>query len=274
MSCSPESPPAPTLSRFRPPYRFAEPLPDDALSLLEWGDALIWWVGRDADALARVDVLRRRPWGVALIVVLPEPERLGRLEHVLLRVRDLRPVGLLPCIPEVPPEAVAALLSYPPGDISVALVHYLEERGALADPGARACLRAVFVYSSDVTAVGALARRLAVSRRTLGRHFAAWGLPAPSRWLQLARVIRAVVRLQAERLTVTRAAFAAGYPDAFTFSNQMKRLTGFRPSEATVRLGWQWVVEAWLERERSAGYFRWLREAPAAAARLDGKEGG
>jgi hypothetical protein len=30
----------------------------------------------------------------------------------------------------------------------------------------------------------------------------------------------------------------------------MKRLTGFRPTDVRQRLGWEWVVEAWLRRER------------------------
>ena len=33
----------------------------------------------------------------------------------------------------------------------------------------------------------------------------------------------------------------------------MKRMIGFRPSEVRQRLGWEWIVEAWLRREIAAG---------------------
>jgi hypothetical protein len=46
---------------------------------------------------------------------------------------------------------------------------------------------------------------------------------------------------------------AMRYPDGFTLSNQMERLLAVRPSFARERLGWEWVVEAWLLRECALG---------------------
>jgi hypothetical protein len=36
-------------------------------------------------------------------------------------------------------------------------------------------------------------------------------------------------------------------------SNQMKRMIGYRPTEVREHLGWEWIVEAWLRREATAG---------------------
>jgi hypothetical protein len=68
------------------------------------------------------------------------------------------------------------------------------------------------------------------SRRTLGRHFHAEGLPAPIDWAALARAVlahRTFVRGGPLRI----AAVAADYLDQFTMSNAMNRIFGIRPSQ-------------------------------------------
>ena len=52
-----------------------------------------------------------------------------------------------------------------------------------------------------------------------------------------------------------RTASRHGYPDGFSLSNQMKRLTGVRPSEVKERIGWEWVLERWIQRELASGGF-------------------
>jgi transcriptional regulator GlxA family with amidase domain len=88
-----------------------------------------------------------------------------------------------------------------------------------------------------------------LSRRTLGRHFETHRLPVPSHWLQFARLLHVLLRAQTNGVALFRLAIAAGYPDGFTFSNQVKRLTGLRPSDARNLIGYEWLVEAWLARE-------------------------
>jgi hypothetical protein len=62
------------------------------------------------------------------------------------------------------------------------------------------------------------------------------------------------MKLQASpHLSLHQVARSLGYPDGFTLSNQMSRLVGLRPSIARERLGWEWVVEAWLAREAARG---------------------
>ena len=70
---------------------------------------------------------------------------------------------------------------------------------------------------------------------------------------QGAENIQRAPRSLKETTAIFRIAARCGYPDGFTMSNQMKRLTGFRPTEVRQRLGWEWVMEAWLRREGLGG---------------------
>jgi AraC-like DNA-binding protein len=101
--------------------------------------------------------------------------------------------------------------------------------------------------------VAGLSRALYLSRRALGRRFVSRRLPVPSHWLQFSRLLRATIQLQRRRHTLEAVAMGLGYPDGFSLSNQMTRLTGVRPSMARERLGWEWLMEAWLGLERDNG---------------------
>ena len=81
------------------------------------------------------------------------------------------------------------------------------------------------------------------------------GLPVPSHWLHFARVLRAALLLQSSAVTLAEAARRYGYPDGFALSNQMHRLVGVRPSDARRYLGWDWLVEAWIQTEAADGGF-------------------
>jgi len=95
-----------------------------------------------------------------------------------------------------------------------------------------------------------------LSRRALGRRFESEGLPVPSHWLHFCRLLRVAFRLQNSDDSVVAAGFRLGYSDGFSLSNQMHRLTGFRPQEARKYLGWEWLLEAWLRREAEQGGLR------------------
>ncbi|HSH75835.1 MAG TPA: AraC family transcriptional regulator, partial [Longimicrobiales bacterium] len=114
-------------------------------------------------------------------------------------------------------------------------------------------IRRIIDLSSDLRTVSAVCRGLYLSRRALGRRLKSRGLPVPSHWLQLGRLLRVALKLQNSEATVSSAAFDLGYPDGFSVSNQMERLLGFRPSEVRVRLGWEWILESWLRREAERG---------------------
>ena len=92
-----------------------------------------------------------------------------------------------------------------------------------------------------------------MSRRALGRRFMTRGLPVPSHWLHFGRILRGSIRLQDPRSTLFGVGSELGYPDGFAFSNQMKRLTGLRPSIMRECFGWEWIVESWLFKEAQSG---------------------
>src|SRR5690606_15961587 len=146
------------------------------------------------------------------------------------------------------------ILATPPQRLCGAAFEYLDRRQLLIDRVVRREVRRILELVPEVRSVSKLASRLYSSRRTLGRHFAAAGLPVPSHWLQFARLLHVATRLQQDRrLPVSRAAAHAGYPDGFTMSNQMKRLTNYRPTVVRNHLGWEWFIEAWLCAEARNG---------------------
>ena len=83
---------------------------------------------------------------------------------------------------------------------------------------------------------------------------ASWPRAAgPSHWLHFARLLRVTIRLQNSQDSVLSVGYELGYPDGFSLSNQMARLTGYRPTEARMYLGWEWLLEAWLRQEAETG---------------------
>jgi len=121
------------------------------------------------------------------------------------------------------------------------------------DLDTRRLIRKTLELSGELRTVSGLARALYMSRRALGRRFMTRGLPVPSHWLHFGRILRGAVRLQDPRANLFGIGFDLGYPDGFAFSNQMKRLTGLRPSIMRECFGWEWIVESWLKKEAENG---------------------
>lgn len=132
------------------------------------------------------------------------------------------------------------------------VVTHLVDRGVLKpESRATAYVRAIFAAPPEALRVRRIARRVYASRRTLGRHFRAEGLPAPIDWVALARAVlahRTMVRGGPLRI----AAAAAGYPDQFTMSNAMNRIFGIRPSQLR-SVSWCEMLDVWISRQRERG---------------------
>ena len=227
------------------------------------GKALVWWLVDGHRQQNEYQWLESRPCGMPLFVVLPPAHDLERAMPLLAYVNALHPKAVLPTAAVVAPSYLKTLLALPPRDRPQMVTAYLTRRGLLPDASIRSKVQHILGLVPEVTSVTDLARRLHTSRRTLGRHFSAAGLPVPSHWLQFARLLYATSRLQTEKTTVFRIAARAGYPDGFTLSNQMKRVIGHRPSEIRTLLGWEWVVESWIRTEVMNGGFDTTRYAAA-----------
>jgi AraC-like DNA-binding protein len=181
--------------------------------------------------------------------MLPRPEMIGKTLPLLNYIKSVQPKAVIPEQSLGSPERLKLLLSTPPRHFADAVTSYLTQRGMLASRIARNEMHRILELSSEVQSISALARRMYTSRRTLGRHFAADGLPVPSHCLQFARLLHVVLRLQSDDSAIFRIAHRAKYPDGFTLSNQMKRILGIRPTEVRELIGWEWAIESWLAEE-------------------------
>lgn len=262
------------LALFAPPYDQFLPLDLNwrAHELPPRGLAIIWWLVDGQDQQDQFKWLANRPYGVPLFVVLPPASELARAMPLLRFVNALVPRAVLPTGSIIAPRYIKQILAMPPRNFAHAVGAYLELRGLLRTPKIRNEVEQIFRLVPSVSSISALARRMSTSRRTLGRHFAAAGLPVPSHWLQFARLLYASIHLQAERATVFRIASRVGYPDGFTMSNQMKRLIGCRPTEVREALGWEWVVESWIRHEATSGGIDPVRFESAVRVYLPGSE--
>lgn len=239
---------------LQPPYRILENFGgSNRLRTLSGarGVALVWQVqtqSADADA----EWLSRRPGGVALIAVLPPAGELATEVRLAHHVQRCRPCGILPHAP-ISPGDLAQVLRRPPTDLAAEATEYLTWRGIIHDSEMRQLLRRIFELSAELRSITALSRGMYLSRRALGRRLLKGGLPVPSRWLQIARILRVIGRLQNSDQSVFTIASEAGYPDGFSLSNQMQRVVGARPTSARRLLGWEWVLESWLRLEADQG---------------------
>jgi AraC-like DNA-binding protein len=171
-------------------------------------------------------------------------------------MHQLRPQGILPHHPNPCPADLSQVLKRPPVDLAGDVTDYLRWRGLAIDRDTVQLVRRILDLSGELRSITAVTRSMYLSRRALGRRLIVRGLPVPSHWLQIGRLLRVAIRLQNSEATVSSVAFEHGYPDGFSLSNQMERLTGHRPTEVRRRLGWEWLVESWLRREAEAGRLR------------------
>lgn len=241
---------------FFPPYRKVEVI-DHPYQIprgpLPTRGSVLLWNPRPEEIGQGSRAVRARPHGVALFVILPPASELETNETLLQLMARCRPHSILPHMDEVDPEELVSILRRFPAQFSVEVAEYLAWRGIEVDLDTRRLLRKTLELSGELRTVSGLARSLYMSRRALGRRFMTRGLPVPSHWLHFGRILRGAIRLQNPDSNLFSVGCELGYPDGFSFSNQMKRLTGLRPSIMRECFGWEWIVESWLFQEAEAG---------------------
>lgn len=110
----------------------------------------------------------------------------------------------------------------------------------------------IFAAPPEALRVARIARRVVYAgRQTLNRHFRAEGLPPTRDWVVLARAVHAH-RTFVDGASLQRAGYAAGYPDQFTMSQVIHRITGLRPSQLR-DVCWQPFLDVWIARQRERG---------------------
>jgi len=260
----------PTFTLLAPPYSKLLPL-DNQEEFPEHprgfrGAALVWNL-EPGGTEAELERAAQRPGGLPLMILLPPSTRIPRLRARMMElVEETRPHAILPHHPAPDAEELRFLLAHGSGSLGTDVLDYLKWRGLRLDQETRQVLGRIAVLSEEVRTLGAVARGLYMSRRALGRRFHDRGLPAPSRWLQIYRQLRAAQMLQSCERSLGEIARCLGYPDEFTLSNQMDRMVGVRPSLVRERLGWEWFFESWLRREWDSGSLQYrLRGFPPAS---------
>jgi len=216
------------------------------------GSVLIWHLGSGPNP-QDAGIVRDRPGGLPLIAVLPQTTEILRDASFLHMLESVRPLGILPFQEDPAAQDLVAVLRQPPEDLAAEVTDYLVWRGIPLDRETARLVRKTLALSAELRSISALARSLYLSRRALGRRFLGRGLPVPSHWLQFGRILRATIRLQNSEDSVLSVGYDLGYPDGFSMSNQMVRLTGYRPVEVRQFLGWEWLLEAWMRREADTG---------------------
>lgn len=239
---------------FGQPYERLKPCGPEIIAELtdvdQWkGSALVWHLSGNWHHTAEYNALRYKAHGLPLLVLLPSATEIHLVAEVLPLVRLLGPRMILPYGMIDSVYRLRQVLALPPRSLPIVVTDYLVRRGLLSQRRVAREFRRLMELAPETRSIASLSRRLYTSRRTLGRHLSATGMPAPSHCLHFARLLHLSVHLQANDEAMFRAAARLGYPDGFTVSNQMKRLIGYRPSEVRDLLGWEWIVEAWLKKE-------------------------
>lgn len=228
---------AAALALFQPPYDRLAPCTPEHIAQLDdvdaWkGNAIVWLLSDHADHMGYFEALRCKPIGIPLIVLLPPPTAIRSILGLLPLVRHLSPRMILPHGLVDTPYRLRQILAAPPRAVPATLTDYLIRRGMLRRKKAAREFQRIVELAPDTRSISALSRRMYTSRRTLGRHFIATGMPVPSHCLHFARLFHIAIQLQIEDSAVFRIASRFGYTDGFTMSNQMKRLIGHRPGGA------------------------------------------
>ena len=152
---------------------------------------------------------------------------------------------------EAAPATALAFPAHAQGPAEDVIEHFIRCTVLAPDSPIIGEVRSILNAPPEALRVGRVARRMYVSRRTLGRHFQSAGLPVPVDWVALARALlahRTIVRGGPLKV----AAAAAGYPDQFTMSNAIHRITGLRPSQLR-DVSWTAFLDVWIARRRERG---------------------
>jgi AraC-like DNA-binding protein len=125
-------------------------------------------------------------------------------------------------------------------------------RGSLAHvhPSVRDAVLIAVTRAHETLSTEALARALALSRRTLMRRLLAAGFPAPKRLLTWGRLIVAAGMLEDPQRSADGVAAALQFPSGSAFRNTCQRYLRLTPTELRAKGGARWAVEELL---RAAG---------------------
>lgn len=239
-----------TVSLLMPPYQECQAIPFDlaaaqippgALGILDTSGVSVG----DRLRLASAAVGFRRNIPTAHLV-LRVPERCSPL--VLWEISTLIRLGATAIVGAAEPLVAAARRQLTaPIEVSRQIIDFLTLRGFVPPQSVSSYLDEIFSHDAMQAAVRAAGR--ATGSRTLRGHLQALGLPPPTRWRQLARALVAAWHLQKDpALSGAQVAVECGYADQPGMVRGFRVQFGVTPTAVKERVGWYWLLEAWLAR--------------------------
>lgn len=203
-------------------------------------------------------VLRRRPATLDLLVTHPRPstsrDRAFR-EAVEEITRPLRPTAVLTGCLNGHTAGVRQLLGKPTRGLAGEIVELLLYRGLVMHSVLQQVAEEILREALPFGECDGARHEHDFDERRVRRMFDQAGLPGPERWMQLGKVIAFVMAYRGGDSTLASAAHQVGEPDPDVVLRQLRTLTGVEADELVLRLGWRWVLEAWIQKEMSEGGF-------------------
>jgi AraC-like DNA-binding protein len=130
------------------------------------------------------------------------------------------------------------------------VVEWLSLFGLRLSPTVAHLIYQIFTDAPRFTEIGPLLQSIGAAESSTRFRFRKKGLPAPSRWLQVARALHAALRIQLEpKKSILAHACSLGYADHSALCHQMKRVFGTTPAAVRQTLGWEWLMERWVRKE-------------------------
>ncbi|NJD18140.1 MAG: hypothetical protein FIA95_02495, partial [Gemmatimonadetes bacterium] len=149
----------PALSLFTHPYSTLTPVTGGRRQLRAEarlpGSGLVWNLRGGAHEQDEA-VVRDRPGGLALIVILPPFAAPASDPSLLGTIGSARPAAVLPYHPQPELEDVAAVLRRPPEDLAAEVTDYLAWRGLQLDRETVHLVRRIVTLSADLRSITAL----------------------------------------------------------------------------------------------------------------------
>lgn len=140
-----------------------------------------------------------------------------------------------------------------PSHLPADVVEWLGFRGYRLSPVLAELVRQIFARAPEHSELTTLCREIGAVESSARFRFHKKSLAPPSRWLQVARALHAVLRLQAQPdRPLLPLALELGYADHSALSHQLYRAFAVRPGAVRGLLGWEWLMERWLTRRGHA----------------------
>lgn len=247
---------------LQPPYAVPQPVPVDRLAAAPApGSVLaisILSPARDGDAVSRYLPRLRAAFPSIPFIALLNPASHQDSLRFACRAGALRLRAVL--VEGEPPRQTLAPILCDHAAVCENVVEWLSLRRLSLSPTLAFLVHQLFLLAPRHRTVALLLRELGESETSTRFRFRKKRLPSPQRWHQAARALHAAMQIQASPDDcLLPLALRLGYGSDTALARQMRQVFGLRPAAVRGTLGWEWLMDRWLDSWEEA------RESRAAA---------